>query len=152
MRTVDITDPARPAIVGEVAIAENAPSYCTSGAATANVAFTAHNATATHDLALVTWYAGGLEAIDISDASHPTRLAEFRPEPLPSVTKEDPALQGSHVEMWSYPIIKDGLVYVVDVRNGLYILRYHGEWSYEVNERQFLEGNSNLGAFMALHP
>ena len=47
--------------------------------------------------------------------------------------------------MWSYPIIKDGLVYVVDIRNGLYVLRYTGAAAGEVNGLTFLEGNSNLG-------
>ena len=47
--------------------------------------------------------------------------------------------------MWSYPIIKDGLIYVVDVRNGLYILKYHGPFEAEVTAIRFLEGNSNLG-------
>jgi hypothetical protein len=47
--------------------------------------------------------------------------------------------------MWSYPIIKDGLIYVVDVRNGLYILNYHGPFEQEVAAIHFLEGNSNLG-------
>ncbi len=28
------------------------------------------------------------------------------------------------VVMWSFPIIKDGLIYVVDIRNGLLVLRY----------------------------
>src|SRR5690349_22394002 len=56
------------------------------------------------NLALVTWYAAGLEAIDISNPAQPGRLAEFRPDPLPSVTHEDPGLGGSAVEMWSYPI------------------------------------------------
>jgi len=55
------------------------------------------------------------------------------------------------VSMWSYPIIKDGLIYVVDIRNGLYILSYHGRWGEEVSERRFLEGNSNLGAYAARH-
>ena len=49
------------------------------------------------------------------------------------------------VVMWSYPIIKDGLIYVVDVRNGLYILNYHGPFEQEVAAIHFLEGNSNLG-------
>ena len=37
------------------------------------------------------------------------------------------------------------LVYVVDVRNGLYVLRYAGPVAGEVNGLTFLEGNSNLG-------
>lgn len=35
--------------------------------------------------------------------------------------------------MGSYPIIKDGLIYVVDLRNGLYARRYRGPFEGEVN-------------------
>ncbi len=143
----DITDPAKPVQVGEYALPD--PPSCDGIAP--NTVFSSHNATALHDLALVTWYAGGIQAIDISDPTLPVQLAEFRPEPLPQVAVEDPGLGGSHVEMWSYPIIKDGLIYVVDVRNGLYVLSYHGRWGEQVGERRFLEGNSNLGAFMPRH-
>ncbi len=52
--------------------------------------------------------------------------------------------------IWSYPIIKDGLIYVVDIRNGLYILRYTGPHARGVNDIRFLEGNSNLGDAVAL--
>jgi hypothetical protein len=61
------------------------------------------------------------------------QLAEFYPRPLDEVMLEDPRLSsdpdtGNHekVVMWSYPIIADGLIYVTDVRNGLYILKYRG--------------------------
>ena len=47
--------------------------------------------------------------------------------------------------MWSYPIVQDGLIYLVDVRNGLYILRYRGPCQEEIGGVDFLEGNSNLG-------
>jgi hypothetical protein len=47
--------------------------------------------------------------------------------------------------MWSFPIIHNGLIYVVDIRNGLYVLRYTGAHADEVNAITFLEGNSNLG-------
>jgi hypothetical protein len=47
--------------------------------------------------------------------------------------------------MWSYPIVDDGLVYVTDIRNGLYILRYRGPFSGQVGKADFLEGNSNQG-------
>ncbi len=36
------------------------------------------------------------------------------------------------------------LIYVVDVRNGLGVLRYHGPWAGQVDGERFLEGNSNL--------
>ncbi len=47
--------------------------------------------------------------------------------------------------MWSFPIIRNGLIYVVDIRNGLYVLRYNGPHADEVADISFLEGNSNLG-------
>jgi len=141
LRMVDIADPTSPILLGEYKLPENDPACAANAPMTA---FTAHNATVTHDLALVTWYAGGLQAIDISDAANPAQLAEFRPEPLPQVTVEDPGLGGNHVEMWSYPIIKDGLIYVVDVRNGLYVLRYHGRFGEQISTTSFAEGNSNL--------
>jgi hypothetical protein len=142
LRMVDISDPKAPAIVGSFALPEQSAARCASFPAL--TAYTAHNATVTHDLALVTWYAGGLQAIDISDPTAPFQLAEFRPDPLAHVTKEDPGLGGNPVEMWSYPIIADGLIYVVDVRNGLYVLRYHGHRGEQISEQRFLEGNSNV--------
>jgi hypothetical protein len=71
----------------------------------------------------------------------------FSPTPEPSVAIEDPALSRgpNKVVIWSYPIIKDGLVYVVDIRNGLYVLGYTGRFGSEVQGITFLEGNSNLG-------
>jgi hypothetical protein len=52
--------------------------------------------------------------------------------------------------MWSYPIIDRGLIYVVDIRNGLYVFRYTGQHNDEVREIRFLEGNSNLGDALRL--
>src|SRR5262249_16305751 len=106
--------------------------------------FTAHNATVTHDLALVTWYAAGLQAVDVSDPSSPRIFAELRPDPLPSVAVGDPSLGGVPVGMWSYPVIRKGLIYAADVRNGLYILHYTGTYAREIDEIAFAEGNSSL--------
>ena len=74
-------------------------------------------------------------------------MAKFRPEPLPVVTTEDPALSSGRdkVVVWSFPIIKDGIVWVVDIRNGLYGLRYKGPGARHVKSVDFIEGNSNLG-------
>ena len=132
LRTVDIHDPTSPRVVGEFALAR--ARSCTLCERPRGTAFTAHNATVTHDLALVTWYAGGLEAIDISDPAAPSQLAELRPDPIAHVATEDPGLGGNPIEMWSYPVIADGLIYVVDVRNGLYVLRYHGRWGEQISE------------------
>jgi len=48
------------------------------------------------------------------------------------------------------PIVKDGLIYVVDIRNGLFVLRFLGPHSEEVDQIQFLEANSNLGDALEL--
>ena len=56
------------------------------------------------------------------------------------------------VAMWSYPIIRDGLIYVTDIRNGLYVLKYTGPHSSEVDDIEFLEGNSNLGDALLFEP
>jgi len=52
--------------------------------------------------------------------------------------------------MWSFPIIRHGLIYVVDIRNGLYVLRYTGPRAREIKRIRFLEGNSNLGDALRL--
>jgi hypothetical protein len=81
------------------------------------------------------------------------------PEPLDEVLLEDPRLssdpdtgRNEKVVMWSYPIIKDGLIYVIDLRNGLYVLKYRGAFEKEVSRIGFLEGNSNQGDALCFEP
>jgi hypothetical protein len=81
------------------------------------------------------------------------------PDPLDEVMLEDPRLssdpdtgRGEKVVMWSYPIIKDGLIYVVDLRNGFYVLDYKGRFQREVDRITFLEGNSNQGHALCFEP
>jgi hypothetical protein len=154
---VDIADPAHPTIVGEFKTYENEASYCTStaGQDPANTFFTAysaHNPTVLPKLALVTWHSDGLEAIDLADPTNPQQAGFYSPTPLPAVVTEDPALSAgeSKVVAWSYPIIHDGLIYFIDVRNGLYIVRYTGAHHEDVDGISFYEGNSNLGDALRL--
>ena len=109
--------------------------------------YSSHNPTLTRNLAFDAWHSGGLQAIDIEDPGHPTQAGWFSPTPLDSVALEDPALSRgpNKVVMWSYPIIRNGFAYVVDIRNGLYVLGYTGPHVAEVGGLTFLEGNSNLG-------
>ena len=72
---------------------------------------------------------------------------------------EDPRLssdpdtgRNEKVVMWSYVIIKDGLIYVVDLRNGLYVLEYRGPFAGEVLGARFLDGNSNQGDALCYEP
>ncbi|MEA2476913.1 MAG: hypothetical protein QOF16_299 [Actinomycetota bacterium] len=152
MRTIDVKDPTHPKVVAEYKLPQNDPAYCSDN--TQNTpdrdylsSWSSHNPTALPNLAFITWHSGGLQAVDLSDPTHPAQAAVFTPTPEPVVVTEDPALSEGHdkVVMWSYPIIQNGLIYVVDVRNGLYILRYKGPSDSEVSSTHFLEGNSNLG-------
>jgi hypothetical protein len=95
----------------------------------------------------VTWHAAGLQVVGLDDLDAPRQLAQFLPTPLDEVATEDPALSSGveKVVMWSYPIVRDGLVYVVDVRNGLYVLRYRGPLEEDLSQVGFVEGNSNVG-------
>ncbi len=144
---VDVSSETKPKTIAEYKLSQNEQSFCTTDPPRPSSSYSAHNPTLTKSLAFVTWHAGGLQAIDISDPRKPRQAAEFVPDPLPYALQEDPALTAGQdkVAMWSYPIIKDGLIYVVDVRNGLYILRYKGPFAAEVDEISFIEGNSNLG-------
>lgn len=150
-RLIQVGQPKRPRIIGEYQIRPNERSFCGTAeddpATEQFTSYSSHNPTLTRNLALITWHSGGLQAIDISDPGSPAQTGWFSPNPLTSVATEDPALSRgpNKVVMWSYPIIRDGLVYVIDIRNGLYVLRYDGARADEVQQVGFLEGNSNLG-------
>jgi hypothetical protein len=155
-RLINVGEPSRPRLVGEYKIFQNSPAFQGSpGDDPATESFTSyssHNPTLTRNVALVAWHSGGLQAIDISDPGLPLQGGWFSPTPLATVATEDPALSAgpNKVVMWSYPIVKDGLVYVIDIRNGLYVLRYTGTRASEVGSLRFLEGNSNLGDALRL--
>lgn len=150
-RLVNVANPTRPRLMGEYKIFQNTPAFQgSSGDDAATEQFTSyssHNPTVLRDLAFIAWHSGGLQAIDISDPGDTVQAGWFSPAPLASVATEDPALNGgpNKVTIWSYPIISNGLIYVVDIRNGLYILRYTGTDASDVTSITFLEGNSNLG-------
>jgi hypothetical protein len=151
VRLIDVSDEAKPILTGEYKIDENTEAFCqTAAGQEPRSSFSAHNMLAVRNVAIVTWYSGGVQAIDLSDPTNPTTGGFFVPGPLPSVATEDPATSaGIHkVVMWSFPIVRKGLIYVTDVRNGLYILRYAGPHAKEIRRLRFLEPNSNAGSAM----
>jgi hypothetical protein len=157
-RMVDISDPSAPTVEADYRLPENNPATCAAWNPP-RTSYSAHNPTLTPHIAFSTWHSGGFQAISIQNAHRPSQLAEFFPEPLDEVMLEDPRLSsdpdtGRHekVVMWSYPIIKDGLIYVVDLRNGLYVLDYDGSFEREVERIKFLEGNSNQGDALRFEP
>lgn len=148
MRMVDIKDPVKPKVVSEYKLPQNEESLCPpQDALHPTTSFAAHNPTLTPNIAFITWHSGGLQAVDISNPAKPTRLTEFLADPVIPILQEDPVLSsgGDKVVAWSYPIISDGLIYFVDVRNGLYVMKYKGPYESEVAKVDFIEGNSNQG-------
>jgi hypothetical protein len=149
VRIADVSNEGRPSLAGEFRVDQNRRAGCEElrERRLANHSHTAHNPTVLSNLAFISWHSAGLQAIDLQDARRPQSAGSFVPEPLETVATEDPDLTGGvrGVAMWSYPIIKDGLIHVVDVRNGLYVLKYQGRWGDEVGTVKFAEGNSNLG-------
>jgi hypothetical protein len=127
-----------------------------------NGTFTSHNQTVFPDVALVPWYGGGLRAVDISNPAAPTESGAFVPKADFEPDQRDTRLYFSNANrwtgaMWSYPVVQNGLIYVVDIDLGLYILRYTGKWANEVKQATFVEGNSgpsNYGKARAIvvHP
>jgi hypothetical protein len=152
VKIADTSDVVAPKIAAEYKLEYNQDDYCTTHDPKPSSSFSAHNPTLTKSLAFVSWHSGGLQVIDVTDPTKPTQAAQWFPTPEPVVIMEDPVLSSGvdKVVVWSYPIFQDGLIYVVDIRNGLYILKYKGPYEAEVTGTKFLEGNSNLGDALAL--
>ncbi|HEV3473086.1 MAG TPA: hypothetical protein VG408_07790, partial [Actinomycetota bacterium] len=148
MRMVDIKNVVKPKVVAEYKLPQNEESLCPpQDALHSNASFASHNPTLTKNIAFITWHSGGLQAVDISNPAKPTKLAGFVADPVFPILQEDPVLSagGDKVVAWSFPIIQDGLIYFVDIRNGLYVMRYTGPYESEVAGIDFIEGNSNQG-------
>jgi hypothetical protein len=157
-RMIDISDPSKPTIEGEYREPENDPASCTTWNPP-RTSYSAHNPTLTPNIAFSTWHSGGMQAVSLEDPAAPYQLAEWSPDPLDSVLLEDPRLssdpdtgRNEKVVLWSYAIVKDGLIYVVDLRNGLYVLRYQGAFESEVQRIDYLDGNSNQGDALCFEP
>jgi hypothetical protein len=146
VRLIDATNPAKPRIVSELRSTWNQPSACRTAPDDERYSMSAHDPTVAGGVAFVSWHGAGLVAAPVSRAEGFGPEATFVPTPLPSVTTEDPRLTAGPVKVavWSTPIVSGGLIYVVDLRNGLYVLRYRGVGEIAIAKTAFREGSSNL--------
>ncbi|MBX2998518.1 MAG: hypothetical protein KF893_08425 [Caldilineaceae bacterium] len=120
MLIVDVADPAAPQVISSFSLPEN---RCDNLPA-ADAVFTAHNPLLVGDLLFVSWYAGGLQVLDVSDPAHPQRVGQFLPGRAGAAAQ---SYVGRYpVQTWSYPILREGLLYVVDIQSGLHVVRYTG--------------------------
>lgn len=143
-RVVDVTDELAPRVLSQWMLPENAPSACAVGGpgdAAYLREFSAHQILPLANLFFQSWYSGGLRAWDVSDPGQPVEVGVFAPRPeYPNVVE---AFRNSpDVWTWSYPVLSDGLIYVVDENSGLFIVRYTGPRRGEVPARGLLEGNA----------
>ena len=130
-----IADPAHPKILSQFKLPENRCTDLPAG----DPVFSPHNPTIVGTRVFVSWYGAGVQVIDWSDPLWPRRIGQFVPA---ADGDTPPSLLGDYpVQMFSYPILREGLIYAVDSVSGLYILRYTGPGMAEVNAVARAEGN-----------
>ena len=144
-----------PAQFGGFALPENNPENCTANVAKFSqggvgtfaaplVTFSAHNPLVFPNLVIEAFWSGGLRVVSIDNPSLPLEGGFFFPAPPRDERfcfddtanacfklQTHPIIQQRpktipEILMWSYPTLKDGLVYVVDVNSGLFVLKYTG--------------------------
>jgi hypothetical protein len=70
---------------------------------------------ADRNLVLDAWYSGGRQVIDVAELASPRQAGWFSPTPL--------ARSSDQVVVWSFPIVSQCLVDVVDIRKRVIVLR-----------------------------
>ncbi|MDX6216354.1 MAG: hypothetical protein QOG99_1938 [Frankiales bacterium] len=154
LRIADLRDPANLKLAGQYKLPEN---DCPKAQA-ANGTFTAHNQTNFPDVTLLSWYSGGLRAVDTSNPDKLVETGVFVPNGQAPDERDTRLFFAKSTNarrtgaMWSYPVVQDGLVYVVDIDLGLYVLRYTGAHAGEVSQAAFVEGNSSPSRYTAAAP
>jgi hypothetical protein len=136
----DVVDPAQPRLAGRLGLPENDPAC--NALPQADAVFTAHNPLVVGDLAFVTWYGGGLQVLDVREPADPRRVGVYVPSGAG-------AARGSYVgsypaQLWSYPILHEGLLYVADIQSGLHIVRYTGPGAEALEAVAHAEGNVSM--------
>jgi hypothetical protein len=113
LRTWDVTDPARPKLMCSYELPESSTPYDAT-----KVRFGTHQLRETVDednLLYVTWFAGGLRIMDISDPANPKERAYFIPKPGDGV--KAPLTNDIYID-------RRGLLFVTDKERGLDVLEF----------------------------
>ncbi|HSE98232.1 MAG TPA: PA domain-containing protein, partial [Blastocatellia bacterium] len=128
LRIYDTTDMASPRQIGSFATAGSrmCPPPDPSGW------YTVHNPFVIGDRAYLSWYADGLRVLDISDPSAPREIAFFVPGDHQEASSQTIAphhnepVNGEAAAVWGV-FVKGELIFLSDIKNGLYILRHRPE-------------------------
>ena len=114
-RTWDVTDPAKPKILCTYELPDDATPYDTNV-----VRFGTHQFREIVDednLCYVTWFAGGLRILDISDPANPKERGYFIPKPGDGVKKGAPLTNDIYID-------DRGLLFVTDKERGLDVIEF----------------------------
>ncbi|MBI4199470.1 MAG: hypothetical protein HY535_03240 [Chloroflexi bacterium] len=103
--------------------------------------FNAHKSLVFKNLIFVSWLAGGVRAIDISNPGAPFEAGFFFNKPVKE-TAAPPGFVNPELEIRSYPVLKDGLLYFLDGASGLYVLRYTGPRREEIPREDLFTQNA----------
>ncbi|AGC48117.1 putative lipoprotein [Myxococcus stipitatus DSM 14675] len=106
LRVLDVTDPARIALIGEFRMRQSTSM---------------HNLILRGHLLYVAWYHEGLRVLDVSNPTRPKQVAHFHTYREEDPTRGDSLLEGAI----GIRVPGDGYVYVVDTSRGLLILGEH---------------------------
>lgn len=101
--------------------------------------FNAHKPLVFENLVFVNWLSGGVRAIDISNPGTPFEAGFFFPKPVRETQSKK---VNPEVAVRSYPVLKDGLLYVLDGHSGVYALRYTGPRKDEIPQQGLYTQNA----------
>jgi hypothetical protein len=142
---LDISNERRPQIVSRYMVPENLEANCFVGGPgdpALQREFSAHQQLVFPNLFFISWYSAGLRAWDISNPVLPLEVGVFVPKPAAQVVER--YRNSPDVWMWSHPMLYDGYIYVADVNNGLYVLRYKGPRRDELPKQGLFLSNTNF--------
>jgi hypothetical protein len=120
-RMMSVESEITPIMIGAFSIPDNQLDVCLAQPNAEGYRIGAqqnHNPTVFKNIVFNTWYAHGLRVIDISVPQTPREVGY--------------ALSLPHGIARTYPVFKDGLIYVLDNKTGLQVFRYTGPRSNEL--------------------
>jgi hypothetical protein len=120
-RMMSVESEITPIMIGAFSIPDNQLDVCLAQPNAEGYRIGAqqnHNPTVFKNLVFNTWYAHGLRVLDISVPQTPREVGY--------------ALSLPHGIARTYPVFKDGLIYVLDNKTGLQVFRYTGPRSNEL--------------------
>jgi hypothetical protein len=129
-----------PTILGAFTIPENDVEKCPENTAKfPGESFSAHKHLVFENLVFTSWTAGGVRAIDISNPGTPFEAGFFFNKPVQQTQTGEVNLE---LRITNHPVLRDGLLYGLDVDSGLYVLKYTGPRSKELPQKGLFTPNA----------